>query len=159
MRSHHRPLYRTPFFNGLPVERIFDQLPVENCPDTVLDTINENLDSGRILRVMAGRASGLPCFFVEIAISGDRVRKLQISGNGALLSRLDGMQRSELPRTVKSTVTDFLEAGARFDAADRVFTSDSEEFHVELDLGNNLDLHLFLDERGTLLRKHEVGDY
>ncbi len=146
-------------FNGLPVERFFEEISAGDCPPNVVDTVLDCLDSGSIERILTARGRHRPFYFVEISLSGDLERRLQIFEDGTLLSRVDQMRESELPHTVKSTVTDFLDAGARFDTADHVLTSDSEEFHVELDLGDDLDLHLFLDERGVLLRQHEVGDY
>lgn len=146
-------------FSGLPVERVFEEISLEHCPEEVLETVENNLDSGQIERVFVGRASRRPCYFVDVEISGNHATKLQISEDGTLLSQVDGMRESELPRTVQTAVTDFLRAGARFDTADHVLTSGREEFHVELDLGDNLDLHLFLDESGVVLRQHEVGDY
>ena len=148
-----------PLFSGLPFERIFEEVSLEECPEMVAESIERHLSSGRIERILAARGGRRPYFFVEVALADRHVCKLQISEEGVLISRVDGIRRSELPETVRSTVTHFLKAGARFDAADRVCTSVSEEFHIELDLGNNLDLHLFLDERGVVLRRHEVGDF
>lgn len=141
------------------MEQVFKEISLEDCPPEVLAAVDGCFESGRVERILVGRASRRPCFFVEVALAENRVSKLQISEDGELLSRVDGMGKSDLPRTVKSAMTDFLNAGARFDAADRVFTPDHEEFHIELDLGDNLDLHLFLDDRGVLLRQHEVGDF
>ncbi len=146
-------------FSGLPVERVFKEISVEECPGSVLETVQRSLESGHIERVLVGRASRRPCYFVEVEISENHATKLQISDDGTLVSQVDAMRESELPRTVKTAVTDFLKAGARFDTADHVLTTESEEFHVELDLGDNLDLHLFLDESGVVLRQHEVGDF
>lgn len=159
MRSHH-PLPRfLTLFSGLPVDRFFTEISAEECPGSVADTLLDCLDSGRVERILTTPGRRRPCYFVEIELDGDLLRKLQISEDGTLLGRVDEMRPSELPRTVKSTVTEFLEAGARFDTADHVVTSEREEFHVELDLGDDLDLHLFLDESGALLRQHEVGDF
>lgn len=146
-------------FSGLPVDQVFEEITLEDCPPCVLDTVYVTFESAPVEKVLAGRSHRNACYIVEVKISNTHVSKLQISGDGFLLSRLDGLRESELPRTVQSTVTDFLEAGARFDTADRVYTSNSKEFHVELHLEDNLDLHLFLDESGALLRQHEVGDF
>ena len=93
-------------------------------------------------------------------VADERVeRRLQISAEGSLLSQGDRIRESELPKTVKTAMNEFIAAGARFDGADHVLTTEREEFHIELDLGDDRDLHLFLDDRGVLLRQHEVGDF
>lgn len=159
MRSHQPPQRLLTLFNGLPVEQFYEEIPADDCPGVVIDTVLDNLESGTIERILTSRGRHRPFYFVELSLNGKLDRRLQIAEDGTLLGRVDEMPESELPSTVKSAVTEFLDAGARFDTADHVFTSDREEFHVELDLGNNLDLHLFLDESGMLLRQHEVGDY
>ncbi len=159
MRSHFPPSRLIPLFSGLPIEQIFEEISFDECPHKVLDSVSKCVPSGRIARILVERASRRYLFFVEVELPGNRECKLQISDDGELHSRIDGMRKSELPQIVNSTVTHFLKAGARFDTAERVFTVLSEEFHVQLDLGNNLDLHLFLDQSGALLRRHEVGDY
>lgn len=159
MRPHFTPAPPATLFSGLPIDRFFEAIPPEDCPRNVATTVRSCLDSGRIDRILAARGRRNPCYFVEVALSGNHDRKLHISEDGTLLTRVDALRESELPSTVKSAVTGFLEAGARFDTADRVFTPESAEFHVELDLGDGLDLHLFLDDRGEVLRRHEVGDF
>ncbi|MEM1441073.1 MAG: hypothetical protein AAGF67_01945 [Verrucomicrobiota bacterium] len=131
----------------------------EDCPEAVAKVARKFAGKGRIERILKSRRKRRAAFHVEIALNNRLERSLQISEDGKLLSQVDRIRESELPVTVKNAVTGFLEEGARFDGADFVRTSESEEFHVELDLGDDLDLHLFLDEDGALLRQHEVGDF
>ena len=159
MKNHQFPQRLLTLFNGMPVEQFLEDISLEDCPRSVANTALKNLESGRIRRILTAQGRHRPFYYVELEVSGNLERKLQISEDGTLLGRVESIRKSELPRCVQSAVTEFLVEGARFDTADHVYTSESEEFHVELDLGDDLDLHLFLDETGALLRQHEVGDF
>ncbi|MBL9161072.1 MAG: hypothetical protein JNJ70_26560 [Verrucomicrobiales bacterium] len=136
-----------------------DEIPLSQCPEPVRETIRGNTGLGRIDEIKTIRMENRVLYLAEIDLPGKRERKLHIAGDGALLKMIEEIRPGDLPRKVKSTMDTFLAPGGRFDSADRVTAGGKVEYHVDLDLADDVDLHLVIDENGGILRRREEADF
>jgi len=159
MKSHSTFPISTVLLSGVAPGPHTTGIPLADCPAPVRDIVLDHLQSGRIVTIQEVRRQRRALYLVEIDLPGARVRKLQVTADGSVFAIADEIRVSDLPRPVQSALDSFLTSGARFDTAERVSASGEREYHVELDLGDEVDLHLFLDEGGEVLRRHEVADF
>lgn len=135
-----------------------EDVPLNQCPDQVLKTIKGNAGPGRIDEIKAIRRRSRVLYQAEIDL-GQRERMLHVDNDGTLLNVFDEVRLGELPRRVKSAMEPFLTPGSRFDSAGRVTEGGATEYHVDLDLEDDVDLHLVLSESGGILRHREEADF
>ncbi len=141
--------------SGLSAEGI----PLKECPEPVRKTIRDHLGMGRIDEIKTIRVENRVLYLAEIDLPGKRERKLHVGGDGTLLKLVEEIRPGDLPRPVKSAIDPFLTKGTRFDGIDRVTAAGKTEYHVELDLVDDVDLHLVLGENGEILRRREEADF
>lgn len=134
-------------------------IPLKQCPESVARTIRGQLGSGRVDGIRTLRSHNRLQYLAEIDLPEDRERQLHIDGDGTLLSVIDDCPLGELPRRVKSALVPFLGEGNRFDHAGRVTGSGHTEYHVEVDLPDDVELLLVFGEGGEILRRREEGDF
>ncbi len=136
-----------------------NEIPLSQVPTPVRETIKENAGLGRIDEIKTIRMENRVLYLAEIDLAGKRERKIHVSGDGSLLKIVDDVRLGELPRRIKAAMAPYLGTGARFDSADRVTAGGKTEYHVEIDLADDVDLYLVLDETGEVLRRREEGDF
>lgn len=141
--------------SGLSAEGI----PLKECPEPVIKTIRDHLGLGRIDEIKTIRVKNRILYLAEIDLPGKRERKLHVGGDGTLLKLVEEIRPGDLPRPVKSAIDPFLAKGTRFDGIDRVTAEGKTEYHVELDLADDVDLLLVLGENGEILRRREEADF
>lgn len=144
---------------GVSPELVAREIPLSQCPDPVREMIREHTGFGRVDEIKTIRTENRILYVAEIELPGQRERKLHVSGDGTLLKMVEDVRQGDLPRPVKAAIAPFLTPGVRFDSADRVTQSGRAEYHVEIDLADETDLHLVLDESGGILRRHENADH
>ena len=143
------------FSSGLHAEDI----SLKHCPERVRETIQDNLGVGRIDDIKVIRMQNRVLYLAEIDLPGNRERKIHIGGDGTLLKVVEELRLGDLPRQVKLTIETFLTPGADFESAARVTAAGKTEYHVELELAGDVDLHLVLNENGEILRRRELADF
>ena len=129
------------------------------CPESVLETIRDEAGDDEVGEIKRIPMESGAVYLAEIHRVGPRKRILHIAADGALLKVVDELGLRDLPRSVKSAISPLLSGEARFDCADRVVGSGRTEFHVDLDLVDDIDLHIVLGEGGEILRRCEEGDF
>jgi hypothetical protein len=154
-------------FSPIPTARLFgaasgwraEEVFETQCPEAVLDTIELQVGDGRVGEIKRIPMESGAVYLAEILREGPRKRVLHIAADGTLLEVVDELGLRDLPRRVKSAITPLLDGGIRFDCADRVTGHGRMEFHVDLDLEDDVDLHLVVGEGGEILRRYEEGDF
>lgn len=159
MKSHSSLPFASALLSAVSEGLHAERVALSDCPETVLATIRRHASTDQVGDIGTIHRKDRTFYLVEIDHPDYGLRRLQIASDGAIYSVADGVGVSGLPAPVRSAVDCYLSSGARFDAADRVSTSGMHKYHVELDIGDNVDLHLFLDEGGAVLRRHEVADF
>lgn len=134
-------------------------IPPKQCPEPVWRTIRDHLGRGRLDEVKTISKNGRMLYLAEIELPGNRERMLHVGGDGTLLKFVEAIRLKELPRPVQSALDPFLANTTRFDGADRVTSGSGTEYHLDLELVDDVDLHLVLGERGEVLRRREEADF
>lgn len=159
MKSATVPMIPVTRRGGLAPVQIAEEIQPRQCPEAVMDTILDHLGKGNLEEIKRIPMESGVLYLAEIDLPGRRKRTLQISVDGTLLKTIDGIHLGDLPRRVKSALDPFLTVATHFDSADRIVSLGKTEFHVDLDLVDDVDLHLVLGEGGEILRHREVADF
>lgn len=134
-------------------------IATKQCPEPVWRTIRDHLGKGRLDEVKTFSKDGRVLYHAEIELPGNRERMLHVGDDGTLLKLIEAIRLRELPRPVQSALDPFLANSTRFDGADRVLAGGKTEYHLDLELVDDVDLHLVLGERGEVLRHREEADF
>ncbi len=134
-------------------------IPTKQCPEPVWRTIRDHLGKGRLDEVKTIRKDGRILYLAEIELPGSRERLLHVGDDGTLHKLIEEIRLKDLPYPVQSALNPFLANSTRFDGADRVRADGRTEYHLDLELVDDVDLHLVLGESGEVLRRREEADF
>lgn len=149
----------TTLLGSIANKALADEITLSQCPEPVAQAIKSHRGLNRIDDIRQVRTANRIQYLAEFELPGERERKLHFSEDGILLKVIEDVRQSELPRKVRMALVPFLAGASRYEDAERVRAEGKTEYHIEIDLPDDVDLHLVMDEDGGILRRREEADF